>query len=207
MAIEAKKISWWDMLRLQVFVSAPSFLWGLVAPNRLGVSLLCRLNAGPKIFSDLREKYGSDHLWSWFPMHSTLLVLDPDSIDAVLQSDENAPDPVLKVRALSKFVPEGLIISNGDDWHDRRRFNEWVLDFDHLHRDCDAFGEIVRREVDQLTDQPFSVLCWARLSDACNQNLSSGPARVRSPRARNGGATREDDQVQQSALEASTRVC
>jgi len=161
MAIEAKKISWWDMLRLQVFVSAPSFLWGLVAPNRLGVSLLCRLNAGPKIFSGLREKYGSDHLWSWFPMHSTLLVLDPDSIDAVLQSNENAPDPVLKVRALSKFVPEGLIISNGDDWHDRRRFNEEVLDFGHLHRDCDAFGEIVRHEVDQLTDQPLRALYWA----------------------------------------------
>ena len=207
MAFEAKQISWWDMLRLQVFVSAPSVLWGLVAPNRLGVSLLCRLNAGPQIFSDLREKYGSDHLWSWFPMHSTLLVLDPDSIDAVLQSDETAPDPVLKVRALSTFVPEGLIISNGDDWRDRRRFNEGVLDFGHLHRDCQAFGAIVRREVDQVTAPSRSTLCWADFSEACNQHLSAGPARGRFPRARHGGAPREDDQVQQSVLEASTRVC
>jgi cytochrome P450 len=153
MPIEARSASLWDNLRLQLFVTFPGALWGLVAPNRLGVALLCWLNAGHATFgflSDLRRKYRCDHLWVWFPFRRTLLVLDPDSADAVLRSEDNAADPWLKKRALSGFVPEALVISSGREWAERRRFNEELLDTGKAHRHRDAFAEIVVREVERL---------------------------------------------------------
>lgn len=164
MAIEVKKISWWDALRLQLCVTLPASLWGLVAPNRLLVPLLARWDAAGctvRFLSGLRQRYQCDHLWVWFPLGRTLLVLDPDSMDAVLDSEENAADPVLKKRALSRFVPDALVISSGDEWRDRRRFNESVLDTGHPHRHRDAFAEIVAREVDQLAAQRLGELRWA----------------------------------------------
>lgn len=164
MAIEARKISWWDTLRLQRYVSGPAFLWGLVAPNRLFVSWLSKLNAGQsttRFLSDLRQKYRSDHLWSWFPFGRTLLVLNRESMDAVLVSKENAADPILKKHALSQFIPDALVISSGDEWQDRRRFNESALDSGGLHRHRDAFRDIVFREVDRLITERFAELRWA----------------------------------------------
>lgn len=163
MALEAKRLSLWDTLRLQAAVSLPTIVWGFIAPNRLGVALLCRLNAGRapvRLFAHFRSKYRCGHLWTWFPVCSTLLVLDPESMDAVLRSDDSAPDPILKKRALSRFVPEGLIISSGDHWQDRRHFNEDVLGFGGLHRDGDAFRTIVLDEVGRLKVQPGAALRW-----------------------------------------------
>ena len=85
MGIDARRISLWDTLRLLAAVSVPALLWGLVAPNRLFVPLLSRLNAGQwgvRLLDELRRKYGCEHLWGWFPFRRTLLVLDPESIDA-----------------------------------------------------------------------------------------------------------------------------
>ena len=166
--LEAKRLSLWDTLRLQAAVSLPAFVWGIVAPNRLGVALLCWLNAGRapvRLFAGLRSKYRCDHLWTWFPawfsMRSTLLVLDPESMDAVLRADHSAPDPSLKKRALSRFAPEGLIISSGEHSQARRQFNEDVLGFGGLHRDADAFRIIVLDEVARLDVQPGGALRWA----------------------------------------------
>lgn len=164
MAIEVRKVSWWDTLRLQIFVTVPGAVWGLVAPNRIGVSLLSRWDAGQcttRFLSDLRRKYRCDHLWVLFPFRRTLLVLNRETMDAVLASKENAADPFLKKLALSRFVPDALVISSGDEWSDRRPFNEKALGFfGRLHRHSDAFKEIVFREVDQLTAQRSGELRW-----------------------------------------------
>ena len=162
-ALEAKRLRLWDTLRLLAVVSLPAIVWGIVAPNRRGVALLCWLNAGQapvRLFADFRSKYRCGHLWTWFPMRSTLLVLDPESMDAVLRSDHSAPDPRLKKRALSRFAPEGLIISSGEHSQARRRFNEDVLGFGGLHPDADAFRRIVLGEVARLDVQPGRVLRW-----------------------------------------------
>ena len=159
----ATRISWWDTLLLQFFVSFPSFLLGLVAPNRFFVSLLSGLAGGRftlRFLSSLRERYQSDHLWVWFPGGKTLLVLNPETIDAVLLSEDNAADPKLKKRALSRFVPDALVISSGEEWRDRRTFNESALCFGKTHVHADAFKEIVVREVEQLTSQHPAELRW-----------------------------------------------
>ena len=169
MALEAKRLSLWDTLRLQAAVSLPAAVWGIVAPNRFGVALLCWLNAGRapvRLFADFRTKYRCGHLWTWFPAwrwfpaRPTLLVLDPESMDAMLRSGPSAPDPSLKKRALSRFVPEGLIISSGEHCQARRRFNEDVLGFGGLHPDADAFRTIAFDEVARLDLQPGGALRW-----------------------------------------------
>jgi cytochrome P450 len=164
MSIDVRKISLWDTLRLLLFVAAPAALWGLVAPNRFFVSRLSRWNTGQwtmRFLRELREKYRCDHLWTWFPFKRTLLVLDPKSMDAVLRSRENAADPCLKKWAVSGFAPDALVISSGDEWSDRRYFNESVLDFREPHRHREAFKEVAFREVAQLTAEPFGALRWA----------------------------------------------
>lgn len=154
MALDAKRISAWDVLRLQVFVTIPAFLLGLVSANRVFVGLLSRVDAGrcaARFLEGLRQKYQSDRLWARFPLRRTLLVLDPKGIDAVLASEANAADPPLKKDALSNFIPDALTISSGDEWSNRRPFNERVLGFGKPHGHRDAFKDIVFREVDQLT--------------------------------------------------------
>jgi len=166
MAIEVKKISLWDTLRLQLFVSVPAFLLGLVAANRWVLSYVSRRGAGRstmRFFRDLRDKYRCDHLWVWFPgfpVGRTLLVFAPETMEAVLLSDANAADPFLKKRALSRFIPDALVISSGDEWRDRRDFNEKALYTGTLHPHHDAFKEIVFREAEHLTRQRAGELRW-----------------------------------------------
>jgi cytochrome P450 len=162
-ALNARKISWWDTVRLQIFVTAPAFLLGLVAANRFFLGLLSRYDAGrftARFLDDLRQEYQCDRLWAVFPWRRTLLVLDQKGIDAVLASKDNAADPPIKKRALSMFIPDALTISSGDEWSNRRPFNERVLGFGGPHCHRDAFREIVFREVDQLTSERGE-LCWA----------------------------------------------
>jgi cytochrome P450 len=167
MAIEVKKISLWDTLRLQLFVSIPAFFLGLVAANRWVLAYVARHGAGRAtmhFFRDLRDKYGCDHLWAWFPgwfpVRRTLLVLAPETIEAVLLSDANAADPFLKKRALSRFIPDALVISSGDEWRDRRNFNEKALYTGTLHPHHDAFKRIAFREAEQLRGERPDELRW-----------------------------------------------
>ncbi len=47
---------------------------------------------------------------------------------------------------MAKFQPDALTISRGEDWADRRRFTEAVLDTDKpVHRLADRFAEHLRR--------------------------------------------------------------
>lgn len=175
MAVEIRKASLWDTLRLQWFVSIPAFLSGLVVPNRWFLSWRCGHGAGAstmRFLAGLRDKYRCEHLWVWFPVRRTLLALAPQTIEAVLRSDANAADPALKKRALSRFVPDSLVISSGEEWRDRRRFNEAVLDTSApLHRHHDAFGEIVAKEVEQWIGPRGGELRWPEFQ-ALAQRLS-----------------------------------
>ena len=89
-----------------------------------------------------------------------MLLLDQKGIDAVLASKENAADPLIKKSALSKFIPDALTISSGNEWLHRRPFNEDVLGFGEPHGYRDAFMEIAFREVDQLTSERGE-LAWS----------------------------------------------
>lgn len=181
MGIQARKISLWDWLRLQCLVTVPSLLWGVVVPSRPFVALLARWDvagAAARFIAMLRDKYGCEHLWVRFPLQRTLLVLDPASIDEILGADTNTADPALKRRALSRLVPEALVISRGDAWWDRRGFNERVLAFGLPHPHRDVFNGIVAREAAALAATPGGTLRWAdfeAFAQRVSQQVVFGP--------------------------------
>jgi cytochrome P450 len=163
MSDEARQVSGIDSARLQLHLTLPVFLLGLVTPNRFFVRLFVKLGTGERtarFLRQLREKYGSDHLWVWFPVRRTLIVMAPAGIDAVLAAKESSPDPCLKKRALSRFVPDGLIVSPNPEAPARRRFNTHVLDLGHLHRHSEAFVTIAANEAARLTAEPAKALRW-----------------------------------------------
>jgi choline dehydrogenase-like flavoprotein len=169
-AVVVRRLSAWDTLRLQLFVAFPSAFRGFVAANHWPAWLRSGANAGRptmRFLGKLRAKYGADHLWTWFPvwakvpLRRTLLIFAPETIEAVLESEANAADALLKTRALSRFVPEALLISSGDKWRVRRKFNEEVLDSQsRLHRHCDAFTDIVLHETRQFPGDGGGELTW-----------------------------------------------
>jgi cytochrome P450 len=146
MRLESKTMSWWDMVRFHALITLPSGLLGFVVPNRLALSSFARWDLAriaARFIGSLQRKYECGHLWLWFPWARTLLVLERQSIDAILESRDNAADPWLKKTALSRFVPDALVISSGAAWLDRRPFNETVLGFARPLADADAFKGIV----------------------------------------------------------------
>jgi cytochrome P450 len=161
---EAREVSWFDSARLQLHLSIPAFLLGLVAPNRFALRLFVKWGAGERaarFLRTLRDKYGCDHLWVWFPLRRTLIVMAPATMDAVLGSDDNAPDPMLKKRALSRFVPDGLIVSSNPGALERRRFNTHALDLGQPHRHSAAFVTIAAAEAARLAADRPALLRWA----------------------------------------------
>lgn len=160
---ESRAVSWWDNLRLQWFVTLPVALWGLVAPNRLLVPLVVRFDLArraQRFLEDLRKRYGSERLRVWFPFHATVLLLDPEGMDALLASEANAADPWLKRRALSRLVPDGVIVSSGEPWQVRRRYNEGVLATRAPHPQREGFAAIATAEVERLLATAPTTLDW-----------------------------------------------
>ena len=188
--IEVKRLSLWDTLRVQWFVSIPTLSLGLVAAKRCLLWSRSRPGAGRstmQLLRELREKYRCDHLWLWFPLRRTLMAFAPETFEAVLASDANAADPVLKKRALSRFIPDALVISSGGDWRNRRRFNEYALDSGlRLHRHSQAFLQIVLQETGLLPGPaydglPAYELCWddfISLGERISQQVVLGAGRL-----------------------------
>lgn len=184
----SRAISSWDWLRAQIFVLLPIAAWGLVAPQRLLVPLVVRLDAGRRtraFLGELRERYGCDCLWLRFPLRRTLLLLDPLASDELLASEDNAADAWLKKRALSRFVPDGVIVSSGGAWRERRPFNTAVLALGQPHPQCERFARIAQVEAERLLADGREVLVWAdfqRLAERIAHHVLLGADHVE-PRA------------------------
>jgi cytochrome P450 len=184
-------MSLWDTLRFYVLVLIPILLSGFVAPNRPFVYLFARWDfrgCAARLVAALQLKYECKHLWLWFPFARTLLVLDPESIGAVLASSATAVDPLPKKLALSRFVPDALVISNDDKtWPDRRSFNERVLTFGHPPALGETFKDIALNAVDSWAAGPNRHLRWAdfqSLSLQISHQVLLGVGQVRPEMAR-----------------------
>src|SRR6476620_748187 len=167
-----------------VWAATPAFFLGLVAPNRGFLFWFARRGGGRgamRLLAELRDKYRCDHLWCWFPVGRTLLVLAPESIEEVLRSDANAADPFLKKAALSRFVPDSLVISSGDEWRARRPFNETALYLGRSHPHRETFGEIAHQEAARLTGTGSRELRWSdfqTLGERISQQAVRGAGQV-----------------------------
>jgi cytochrome P450 len=110
----------------------------------------------------LRAKYESDFIYLYLLQNKALCVFNYDGIKHVL---DNSPfiyaDPDLKRRGMSHFQPNALTISRGEEWKDRRWFNEAVLNSDRtVHEYADSSLEIIRTEINALLEDKVDYLGW-----------------------------------------------
>ncbi len=143
--------SLWDNLVYNLGYLIPMSLQGTFTRSRFWVGFWTRVHpdlAGVKFVSRLRRKYRSEVIYLRMLTTRTLLVLSREEIRRVL---ERSPQHYIGAKAkrdgMSHFQPNAVTISQGEEWQDRRRFNDAVLDYGQLHREAGHFLHVVRDEI------------------------------------------------------------
>jgi cytochrome P450 len=98
-----------------------------------------------------------------------VLLWGTEAIREVLEqsADVYASDAGAKAKGMCHFQPDALTLSRGEEWRDRRAFNEHVLaTSESLHPDADRFVAVVADEVDRLDlGHGLEWADWERLFD------------------------------------------
>jgi hypothetical protein len=79
-----------------------------------------------------------------------------------------------KHRGMTHFMPGAVTISRDDDWKDRRRFNEGVLETGHaVHSMGDEFLDVIIHSVSEMLRTAENQLLWKNF-DECFEQIASG---------------------------------
>lgn len=160
--------SLWDNLAFNLLHAVPILLQGTFTRRPFWVGFFSRVQRGPaavRLVSRLRRKLRSEYIWIRLGGTRSLLVLDCDGVEHILQSSPDVyADPQVKRDGMNVFQPCAVTISRGEDWRDRRRFNEAVLDSGRtLHRQAGHFLKVIRREILPAEGPPPRFECWKDL--------------------------------------------
>ena len=145
-------VSLWDNVVYNLGYAVPMGLQGTFTRNRSWVGFWTRVHPDPaavRFVGRLRRKYRSELLYLRLVTTRSLLVLDRDGVRRVLDhSPAIYADGRPKREGMRVFQPNAVTISRGDDWRERRRFNEAVLNSGRrLHQYADDVLRIVREEL------------------------------------------------------------
>lgn len=154
-----------DNVAFNLLHTIPYFLRGIFTKNHFWTWFFDALHTDALVVrfcQRLRAKYGSEFIYVYLLQNKALCAFNYDGIKHVL---DNSPfiyaDPDLKRRGMSHFQPNALTISRGEEWTDRRRFNEAVLNSDRtVHEYGDVFLEVIRTEVQALLEDKADYLGW-----------------------------------------------
>ena len=154
-----------DTLAFNLGYVVPLALQGTFTRNPFWIGLVTRFHpdpAGVRFVQRLRERYGNDTLATRLVTAPAVLVLGREAVRRVL---DNSPtiyaDGQQKRDGMRVFQPNAVTISRGEDWRDRRRFNEDVLDFGApIHAYADAILGAIREEVGAELDAGRSRWSW-----------------------------------------------
>jgi cytochrome P450 len=144
----------------------PYYLRGIFTKNELWISFWNKVHPDPlavNFVRRLRQKYKSNYFYIYFLKTKSLVVLDLDGITRVLDHSPTpyAADPDLKRKGMSHFQPNALTISRGEEWKDRRQFNEAVLaSGERLHPLADQFLRAIDQATERLTANAGQYLVW-----------------------------------------------
>jgi cytochrome P450 len=141
-----------DSIKFSLLHFVPYLLRGVFTKNRFWTFVFDAADSDAhvvKFCQQLRSKYRSDLIYIRMIGGKSLLVFSESGIRRVLNySPSIYGDADLKAKGMSHFQPNALTISQGEEWKERRRFNEAVLNSDRgLHEYADAFLEVIKREV------------------------------------------------------------
>lgn len=164
-AAKIPKASLLDSLFYNLAHVLPAYLRGLFTPNRFWTTLFTAIQpdaAAVKFVSRLRRKYHSNYFYLRLLTTQSLVVLDRDGIRHVLDHSPTIyADAKTKRVGMSHFQPHALTLSRGEDWRERRRFNEAVLDSgEGLHHCAHAFLEVIKNETAAALDEADDELGW-----------------------------------------------
>src|SRR5262245_16568851 len=173
-----KTLSFLDTLRFNALYSIPNYLQGLFTRRQFWVAFWTMLRidrSAIRFAAGLLIKYGSKYFVTRVGNSKTVIVLDPDGIKYVLANSPRIyADADSKRRGMSHFQPNALTISRGDEWKDRRRFNEAALNTGHeLHAYADGFLEIVSTATAAMCESAGSRLTWRHFDELFEQ-IASG---------------------------------
>jgi cytochrome P450 len=136
----------------------PSVLRGLFAPRRWAMKALTRANSDAraiKVLSEIRRKHGGEGVRLLGGRIVTLWGVD--AIKEVLDRSAEIYDAGsgAKGKGMSHFQPDAATLSHGEEWKDRRAFNESVLaTSERIHPDAERFLVVVADEVARLRVGP-----------------------------------------------------
>ncbi|HTX30780.1 MAG TPA: cytochrome P450 [Solirubrobacteraceae bacterium] len=132
----------------------PALVRGLFSPRPKAMKLLTDRNADERTVTELgklRRKYGGDGVKL---LGGRLVVLwGEPAIRQVLDesADAYAGNAGAKAKGMAHFQPDALTMSYGEEWRERRRFNESVLAArERVHPLAEKFVAIVADEVGRL---------------------------------------------------------
>ena len=143
-----------ESVRVLVVGVIPSVVRGLFSPRRRAMKWLTALNTDRRAvdaLSAIREKHPGQGVRL---LGGRIAVIwGEDALREVLDrsADLYASDAGAKAKGMSHFQPDALTLSRGEEWRDRRAFNEHVLaTSERVHPSGERFLEVVRDEVARL---------------------------------------------------------
>jgi cytochrome P450 len=155
-----------DSVAFNLCQIVPYYLRGIFTKNEFWISFWNKVHPDPlavNFIRRLRQKYKSDYFYIYLLKTKSLVVLDFDGIARVLDHSPApyAADPDLKHKGMSHFQPYALTISRGEEWKDRRQFNETVLaSGERLHPLADQFLRAIDQATEVLTANAGQYLVW-----------------------------------------------
>lgn len=148
-----------DTLAVSLDVVAPTIAKGVIIRRPPVVALAERLELDRRAvrrLQALRAKYGSGPLLLRLPIRRQAVVLAPEHVRRVL---DETPEPFAaasseKRAALAHFEPQGVLVSQGAERADRRRFNEGVLEHERaVHHLADSFAAKIGEEAARIMER------------------------------------------------------
>ncbi|HKP88512.1 MAG TPA: cytochrome P450 [Thermoleophilaceae bacterium] len=143
-----------ESVRILVAGVLPSVVRGLFSPRRRAMRWLTALNTdrrAVRTLSGIRDRHPGQGVRL---LGGRIVVLwGPDALREVLDrsADLYASDAGAKAKGMSHFQPDALTLSRGEEWRDRRAFNEHVLaTSERVHPFGDRFLTVVADEVGRL---------------------------------------------------------
>jgi cytochrome P450 len=143
-----------ESLRVLVVGVLPSVMRGLFSPRRRAMKWLTAMGTdrrAVKALSAIREKHPGQGVRL---LGGRIVVIwGEDALREVLDrsADLYASDAGAKAKGMSHFQPDALTLSRGEEWRDRRAFNEHVLaTSERVHPSGERFLAVVNDEVARL---------------------------------------------------------
>jgi cytochrome P450 len=164
-----KKLSLFETAQVAALILLPSYTQGLFTKRRFWVALWSRLNIDRfaiRLVSRLRSRHGK-RFSTRIGSTTTVILLDHEEIKEVLANSPNAyVDAESKHVGMSHFQPGALTISRGEEWKDRRRYNEAVLNTGRgVHEYANRFLEIVVDATSAMSNSAGDRLRWRHFDE------------------------------------------